>query len=209
MLCTVISHRRSRDSILQAAHHLTIFWFAQIWNCPDLFPDGHLRIPHKIHFNSIINALFPRSATRVILELFTLPDWNHRPILPTGTGNHEPYSPVRKCCWPYLRNLGNDSRDTLPQLWRAFGCTYGSWVRTDGKFYSSGSVLAVHSFRAQSNNFHTYERESLGSPALIHWYALLYSRTGEYDHFRVSNTACPHEKKVTFKVHVSWKKMLT
>ena len=41
--------------------------------------------------------------------------------------------------------------------------TYGPWVRTYSKLFSSKSVLTVCSYRAQSNEIHAYGRVSHGS----------------------------------------------
>ena len=59
--------------------------------------------------------------------------------------------------------------------------TYGPWVRTYSKLFSSKSVLTVCSYRAQSNEIHTYGRVSHGSIPRVPRYGLLYLRTVEYD----------------------------
>ena len=59
--------------------------------------------------------------------------------------------------------------------------TYGSWLRTYSKLFSCKSVLTVCSYRAQSNEIHTYGRVSHGSIPRVRRYGLLYLRTVEYD----------------------------
>ena len=59
--------------------------------------------------------------------------------------------------------------------------TYGPWVRTCSKLFSCKSVLTVCSYRAQSNEIHTYARVSRGSIPRVSRYGLLYLRTVEYD----------------------------
>ena len=56
--------------------------------------------------------------------------------------------------------------------------TYGPWVRTYGKLFPCKSFLTVSSYRAQSNEIHTYGRVSRGSLPRVR---LLYLR---------SNTTC-------------------
>ena len=59
--------------------------------------------------------------------------------------------------------------------------TYGPCVRTYSKLFSCKSVLTVCSYRAQSNEIHTYGRVSRGSIPRVRRYGLLYLRTVEYD----------------------------
>ena len=59
--------------------------------------------------------------------------------------------------------------------------TYGPCVRTYSKLFSCKPVLTVCSYRAQSNEIHTYGRVSRGSIPRVCRYGLLYLRTVEYD----------------------------
>ena len=86
---------------------------------------------------------------------------------------------VRKYSKPYLRNLGNNRRDTLLSVRNTFD--WAQYLRT---------TLTVCSCRAQPNEICMYGRVSRGSLPRVRRYGLLYLRTVEYDHCLVLNV-CP------------------